>query len=125
MDYDDIELLASCVLTVIPAVLLVLIGILVHKRASAGSLGLYALIGIMASLLYAFVAPSITMALLPPPDDPSFADGRGLDLRGVALVLGSWVGALLGAGTTLIVVGAAKVLGWKAKRVAGTATLTE
>lgn len=125
MDYDDIELLASCVLAVIPAGMLVLIGLVVHKRASAGALGRYTLIGIMASLLYAFIAPSVAMALVPPPYDPYFASGRGLDLRGMVLVLGSWVGAILGAGTVLIVFGVTRALSWKAKRVAHAAALND
>ncbi|ASN40126.1 hypothetical protein [Paeniglutamicibacter terrestris] len=125
MEYDDIELLASCVLAVIPAGMLVLIGLVVHKRASAGALGRYTLIGIMASLLYAFIAPSVAMAFVPPPYDPYFAGGRGLDLRGMLLVLGSWVGATLGVGATLIVFGVTKALSWKANRVADTAALND
>lgn len=96
MDYNDFELVAFWVLSCAPGVLLTIAGIFVHRRLARTWMPRYLILGILGCFIYAAFAGLVVMRLFPPPYVPGLSEGRGLDLRGVGFVAGSWVGALAG-----------------------------
>lgn len=104
MDYNDFELAAFWVLSSAPGVLLILTGIIAHKRWSPGWIPGYLIVGILACFMYAMFAGPVARQLFPPPYVPGLSEGRGLDLRGVGFFVGSWIGALAGVVCALLTV---------------------
>jgi hypothetical protein len=54
------------------------------------------------SMVYAMFAGAVVLQLFPPPFVSGLSTGRGLDLRGTALIVGAWIGGGAGVITTLI-----------------------
>ncbi|MET3176580.1 UNVERIFIED_ORG: hypothetical protein ABIB52_004455 [Arthrobacter sp. UYCu721] len=104
MDYNDFELAAFWVLSAAPSVLLAVTGIIAHNRLSRGWIPRYLILGIFGCFLYAMFAGGLVGKLFPPPYVPGLSEGRGLDLRGVGLFIGSWIGGLAGVVLALITV---------------------
>lgn len=101
MDYNDFELVAFRVLCLAAALPLVAIGIHVHVRRGARAGHWYLVLGCLGSIVYGLFAGPAVGAVFPPPYVPGLSEGKGLDLRGISLVFGSWFGGLLGALATL------------------------
>lgn len=116
MDYNDFELVAFWVLTLAAALPLAAIGILVHVRGGARAPGLYLVLGSTASIVYGYFAGMVAGALFPPPYVPGLSEGKGLDLRGVALVFGSWIGGILGVLATLATFAVSRLVHWRRAR---------
>ena len=106
MDYNDFELAAFWVLCFAAVVPLVILGVLVHLRCGARARGWYLFLGCFGSIVYGLFAGGLVNTMFPPPYVQGLSEGRGLDLRGVALILGSWAGGILGvfavAATSLV-----------------------
>src|SRR5690606_28276793 len=92
MDYNDFELAAFWVLCFAAVVPLVILGVLVHLRCGARARGWYLFLGCFGSIVYGLFAGGLVNTMFPPPYVQGLSEGRGLDLRGVALILGSWAG---------------------------------
>lgn len=118
MDYNDFELAAFWVLAGTAAGLLLPAGIHTHARGSARALGWYLFLGTGFSILYGLFAGILVGMLFPPPYVPGLSEGRGLDLRGLVLILGSWIGGALGALTTLVSFAVSKTVKWRRARKA-------
>ncbi|WP_411734023.1 hypothetical protein [Paeniglutamicibacter sp.] len=116
MDYNDFELVAFWVLALAAALPLAAIGILVHVRGGARAPGLYLVLGTTASIVYGYFAGLLVGTLFPPPYVPGLSEGRGLDLRGLALIFGSWIGGALGVLTTLVTFAVSKTVQWRRAR---------
>lgn len=101
MVYDDLERVLFCVLAVAPAVLLVIAGAITHTKLSRRWMPRYLIAGILACIAFFAFGGAAAMAIFPPPYDAYFASGKGLDLRGVGLMVGAWIGATAGAVATL------------------------
>lgn len=110
MDYNDFELVAFWVLSTVPSVLLVIKGTVAHRGLSTAWVPRFLIFCIPGCLIYAAFAGGLVARLVPPPYVPGLSDGRGLDLRGVGLIVGSWIGGLAGAVTALITVAASSIL---------------
>lgn len=102
MDYERLSQIAFILLIAVPIIATAAIGLDTHLRRGRRALALYLCFGIAASLAYAAAAGLIANWLIPPPYDPYFASGRGLDLRGFGLVIGGWLGAAGALAATLI-----------------------
>ena len=96
MDYNDFELVAFWVLSCAPSVLLLITGIVAHNSLSKAWVPRYLIFGIFGCLIYMMFAGVLVAKLFPPPYVPGLSEGRGLDLRGVGLIVGSWIGGLAG-----------------------------
>ena len=101
MDYIDFEIAAFWVLCFAAAVPLAIFGVLVHLRCSARARGWYLFLGCFASIIYGLFAGGLVNAMFPPPYVQGLSEGRGLDLRGIALIFGSWAGGILGIVTVV------------------------
>ncbi|KAA0977609.1 hypothetical protein FQ154_07840 [Paeniglutamicibacter gangotriensis] len=115
MDYNDFEIAAFWVLSFAAAVPMVILGVLVHLRCGARARGRYLFLGCLASIIYGLFAGVLVNAMFPPPYVQGLSEGRGLDLRGTALILGSWVGGILGF---IAVVTTSLVSSWMRRRTA-------
>ncbi len=69
--------------------------------------------GFVASVMIFWFGGIAFNWLIPPPYDPAFADGRGLDLRGVGFVMASMLGGFL---TFVVALVYGLVLGYKRRR---------
>ena len=116
MDYNDYELIASGVLMFAAALVLTAVGIIVHMRGGSRALGLYLVLGVAASIVYGIFAGIVFGAIFEPPYVPGLSEGRGLDLRGVALIIGSWVGGVLGVLATILTWTISTFIRWRRKR---------
>lgn len=102
MDYDDFELIAAVGLCLIGPAAVITVGVLLHRLRPSGAGNLYLFCGILGSIVYGYAAGVLMLTTFPPPYVPGLSEGRGLDLRGMILILGSWLGGLLaGLGTVL------------------------
>ena len=110
MDYNDFELVAFLVLSSVPSGLLVMTGIVAHRRLSKGWVPRYLILGILGCLIYAAFAGGVVAQLIPPPYVPGLSEGRGLDLRGVGLIVGSWIGGVTGIVAALITVAGSSIM---------------
>ncbi len=102
MDYNDIELIAFCVLSIVPAVLLIIVGVVAHVRSFKEWIPVYLVLGIFGCCLYALFMGALILELFPPPKSPVISGGWGLDFRGIGIVIGTWIGALVGIVSALI-----------------------
>ncbi|MEV7132129.1 hypothetical protein AB0N24_04490 [Arthrobacter sp. NPDC093128] len=102
MDYNDFELVAFWLLSSAPGVLLMTIGIIAHNKLSKPWMPRYLILGILGCFIYATFAGELVAQLFPPPYIPGRSEGRGLDLRGMGIFIGSWIGALAGVVCALI-----------------------
>jgi hypothetical protein len=110
VDYNDFELVAFWVLACAPSVLLVIGGTAAHRRSSKAWVPRYLIFGILGCLIYAALAGGLVAQLVPPPYVPGLSEGQGLDLRGVGLIVGSWIGGLAGVVSALITIAGSSIL---------------
>jgi hypothetical protein len=110
VDYNDFELVAFWVLSSAPGVLLVTIGIIAHNKLCKPWMPRYLILGILGCFIYAMFAGGLVAQLFPPPYVPGLSEGRGLDLRGVGIFIGSWIGALAGVVCALITVAGSSLM---------------
>lgn len=110
VDYDDFELVAFWVLSSAPGILLILVGIVAHNRMTKAWMPRYLILGILGCFIYAAFAGGLVARLFPPPYVPGLSEGRGLDLRGVGLIVGSWIGGLAGVVFALITVAGSSIV---------------
>lgn len=101
MDYNNLERVLFCVLATAPSVLLVVAGALTHAKLSRQWMPRYLITGILACIAFFAFGGTAAMAIFPPPYDAYFASGKGLDLRGIGLMFGAWIGAVAGGVATL------------------------
>lgn len=73
----------------------------------------YLILSILGCFLYAAFASSLLAKMVPPPYVPGLSEGRGLDLRGVGLVVGSWIGDLAGVACALLTVAVSPTVRWR------------
>lgn len=116
MDYNDYELIGSGVLTFAAALVVTTVGIIVHMRDGSRALGLYLILGVAASIVYGIFAGIVFGAIFEPPYVPGLSEGRGLDLRGVAFIIASWVGGALGVLATVLTWTISTFIRWRRKR---------
>lgn len=116
MDYNDFELAAFWVLCIGAALILVVTGSLLHRHCGAKAMGWFLFLGIIGSMIYGYFAGILLIAAVPPPYVPGLSEGRGLDLRGMALVLGSWCGGVLGVLATILTCAVSKATRWNKRR---------
>ena len=116
MDYNDFELVAFWVLCLAAALPLVAIGIHVHVRRGARALDWYMFLGCLGSIAYGLFAGLAVGAAFPPPYVPGLSEGKGLDVRGISLVFGSWFGGILGFLATLATFATSKSVHWRRHR---------
>ncbi|MDQ0618088.1 hypothetical protein QFZ33_002112 [Arthrobacter globiformis] len=93
-----------------PGVLLVTIGIIAHNKLCKPWMPRYLILGILGCFIYAMFAGRLVAQLFPPPYVPGLSEGRGLDLRGVGIFIGSWIGALAGVVCALITVAGSSLM---------------
>lgn len=110
VDYNDVEFVAFWVMSLAPAVLLTIVGIVAHKRSYTAWIPGYLVVGILGCFIYAMFAGVLVAKLFPPPYVPGLSEGRGLDLRGVGFIIGSWIGALTGVVCALITAAGSSVV---------------
>jgi hypothetical protein len=117
MTYDDLDLLGFWALSIFPAAALGMIGVLIHTRSSGPRpMSRYLFGGIVGSILYATFAGVLAARMFPPPYDPYFSSGRGLDLRGIGFVAGGFAGGASGATTAFLAFLTSKALTWHRQR---------
>ncbi|OIH83403.1 hypothetical protein BLJ79_15055 [Arthrobacter sp. UCD-GKA] len=116
MDYNDFELVAFWVLCLAAALPLVAIGTYVHVRRGARALDWYMFLGCLGSIVYGLFAGMAVGAVFPPPYVPGLSEGKGLDMRGISLVFGSWFGGILGFLATLATFATSKSVRWRRHR---------
>ena len=116
MDYNDFELVAFWVLCLAAALPLVAIGIHVHVCRGARAGHWYLVLGCLGSIVYGLFAGLAIGSVFPPPYVPGLSEGRGLDLRGISLVFGSWFGGVLGFLATLATFATSKSVRWRRQR---------
>ncbi len=102
MAYERVSAVLFFVLIIAPVLVSVGAGLGVHRRGRREALKIYLGAGAFLALVYAFLAPPVVNWLVPPPYDPTFAGGRGLDLRGVGLVIAGWLGGAAGLVATVV-----------------------
>jgi uncharacterized membrane protein YccC len=110
VDYNDLELVAFWILSSAPGILLILVGIVAHNRLSKAWMPRYLVLGVLGCFIYAMFAGVVVAQLLPPPYVPGLSEGQGLDLRGVLLIVGSWVGGITGIVCALITVAGSSIV---------------
>jgi hypothetical protein len=88
-------------------------GIVAHNRLSTAWAPRYLILGILGCFVYAAFAGVLVAQLFPPPYVPGLSEGQGLDLRGVLLIVGSWVGGIAGIVCALITV----AVSWTTQRL--------
>lgn len=116
MDYNDFELVAFWVLSLAPGVLLATAGITAHKRLSTARVPRYLILGILGCFIYAMFAGVLMGKLFPPPYVPGLSEGRGLDLRGIGFIVGSWIGAVVGVVFAVVTVAGSSIVRRQAGR---------
>lgn len=109
MGYNEFEYVAFWVLVLAPGVVMVTTGIRAHKVPSTTWVPRYLILGILGCFIYAAFAGSLIAKMVPPPYVPGLSDGKGLDLRGVGLVVGSWIGGLTGVVFALMTVAGSSI----------------
>lgn len=72
----------------------------------------YLLAGIGGSVVYAMFSGTLIRSVFPPPFDPYFSSGRGLDLRGAGFVMGGLIGGYSGAATALVTYATSRTIAW-------------
>ncbi|PJJ73631.1 hypothetical protein CLV46_3225 [Diaminobutyricimonas aerilata] len=103
MDYDTATQIWFWALVMVAPIVVAGAAVIVGKRgALPRARMLHFAGGVVAAILLAIVGPWIAHALNPPPYDPAFAGGRGLDLRGFSDVIGAWAGAALTFAVTVV-----------------------
>jgi hypothetical protein len=110
VDYNDFELVAFWVLSLAPGVFLATAGIIAHNRLSTAWVPRYLILGILGCFIYAAFAGVLIAKLFPPPYVPGLSEGRGLDLRGIGFMFGSWIGAVAGVVFALMTVAGSAIL---------------
>lgn len=105
MDYEDLEFILFWVLAVAPAVVITIAGAVMHTTLPKPWMLRFLVAGLIACIAYCAFGGVAALRLFPPPHDDYVAGGRGLDLRGVGLVFGGFVGAAAGAAATLATFG--------------------
>lgn len=110
MDYNDFELVAFWVLACVPSVLLVITGTVAHCGSSKAWVPRYLIFGVLGCFIYAALAGGLVAQLVPPPYVSGLSEGQGLDLRGVGLIVGSWIGGLAGVVSALMTVAGSSIL---------------
>lgn len=100
MDWDTFELVGFCVLSVAPIVVLFLAGRWARANGSRTALNWFLLLGMGGSAALLLFGGRVVGMVFVPPYEPSLAGGRGLDLRGILLVFGTWIGGVGGIVTT-------------------------
>ncbi|RAN76459.1 hypothetical protein B5P43_22910 [Bacillus sp. SRB_336] len=95
LDYDTTELVVGAALVLLPIAGLVAAGLWCMKKPKA-RMPWFFFLGPAASLAYGWLAGQLALAVFGPPFDPAFAGGRGLDLRGMIIVLGAMAGGAAG-----------------------------
>lgn len=118
MDYNDFELIAAVGLCLIGPLVAVITGVLLHRRRHSGAGHWYLFCGLLGSILYGFFAGLLLNAMYPPPYVPGLSEGRGLDLRGIILILSSWLGGLLAGLGTVLCFAISQAICWRRKRKA-------
>ena len=114
MTYETASLIGSVVLVVSGPIGLILAATLIGRRSAGGpSLQLVVVGGFVASVMIFWFGGIAFNWLIPPPYDPAFADGRGLDLRGIGFVMASMLGGFL---TFVVALVYGLVLGYKRRR---------
>lgn len=116
MDYDDFEMLAAVGLCLIGPAAVITTGVLLHRRRPRGAGNLYLFCGILGSIVYGYAAWVLLLTIFPPPYVPGLSEGRGLDLRGMILILGSWLGGLLAGLSTVLSFAISQAINWRRKR---------
>ncbi|MDO2933119.1 hypothetical protein Q2T94_02210 [Paeniglutamicibacter sulfureus] len=118
MDYNDYDydLIGFWVLTSAAALVSITVGSLVHMRGGSRAPGLYLVLGVAASIVYGIFAGIVVGAIFEPPYVPGLSEGRGLDLRGIGLIIGSWVGGALGVLATVLMWTISTFIRWRRKR---------
>lgn len=116
MDYNDFEFAAFWVLCFAAALPLVAIGVFVHMRRGSRAMDWYIFAGCLGSIIYGCFAGILVGILFPPPYAPGLSEGQGLDLRGMALIFGSWIGGILGFLATLLTFAVTKFVQWGHRR---------
>ncbi|HKU35046.1 MAG TPA: hypothetical protein VJP90_05805 [Paenarthrobacter sp.] len=123
MDYDSLERVLFSVLAVAPSVLLVVAGVLTHTKLSRQWMPRYLIVGILACIAFFAFGGTAALAMFPPPHDEHFAGGKGLDLRGIGLIVGAWIGAAAGGMATLATFGISALLVRRRTRETGLAAV--
>lgn len=103
MDYEILELWVGAVLFVVAVAAIVTAGRWSLKEPQR-RMPLFFFLGLAASAAYAMGAGTVARAIFPPPYDPVFAGGRGLDLRGMFLAMGALAGGAAGVVGTMVFV---------------------
>ena len=99
MSYETASTIGAAVLALIGPVGVILAATLIGRRGTQGrSLQLFVVGGVLASILIYCFGGLVVNWLIPPPYDPAFAGGRGLDLRG----FGFMVVGMFTAGVTFV-----------------------
>ena len=103
MTYETASLIGSVVLVLCGPVGVILVATMIGRRGVRGrSLQLFVVGGVLASVLIFCFGGMFFHRLIPPPYDPAFAGGRGLDLRGFRFVLAEMFGGCLTFVLTLV-----------------------
>lgn len=113
MGYNEFEYMAFWMLVLAPGVLLVTAGVRAHKRPSTRWVPRYLSLGLLGCFIYAAFAGGLVAKMVPPPYVPGLSEGKGLDLRGVGLVVGSWIGGLAGVVLALLTVAGSSIVRWR------------
>ncbi|PYI68421.1 hypothetical protein CVV68_06315 [Arthrobacter livingstonensis] len=95
MDYDTTEMAVGAALVLLPIAGLVAAGLWCMKKPQA-RMPWFFFLGPAAALAYGWFAGQLALTAFPPPFDPAFAGGRGLDLRGMIIVLCAMAGGAAG-----------------------------
>lgn len=101
MDYDTVELLVASVLVLVPIVTISAMGTWCLAKGER-RLPWFFFLAPLGSVLFAWLAGGLALKLFPPPYDEHFAGGRGLDLRGMIIVLGAMLGGFAGIVTSVV-----------------------
>src|SRR4051794_2779539 len=102
MDYDSIELVVGAVLVLLPIVAVSIAGGWCLRQVPRG-MPWFFFLAPLASIVYAWLAGGLAVKLFPPPYDEYFANGNGLDLRGMIIILGAMLGGGAGILTAAVV----------------------
>lgn len=119
MDYNDFELVAFWVLCFLGALVPLVTGVLLHRHRGASAMGWYLFLGILGSIAYGYCAGLLLNQAVPPPYVPGLSEGRGLDLRGMGLIIGSWIGGVFGVLATVLTFAVSTIVRWNRRRGSG------
>ncbi len=101
MDYDTLEMIVGSTLVLPPIAAVAAYGWWCLKKPRA-RMAWFFFLAPCASVLYAWAAASLALKVFPPPYNAYFAGGRGLDLRGMIIVLGAMLGGGAGVLASLV-----------------------